>query len=87
MGRRRGRRLLRVRLHAGELTRPVRHGARASIGLLFVFWSVPVSSKGVRATFDVGVWKARVRFLVLPLAVSIVAFGALAVVTAFFQAP
>lgn len=53
--------------------------------LVFPFWSVVTSYKGVRAQFDVGRWKARTWFLILPLLVYFVAFGAVGALYWFFD--
>lgn len=53
-----------------------------SIGILFPFWSCVTSYKGVRATFDVSSWKARIWFLILPIIVYTLGFGLLAVLYA-----
>lgn len=53
--------------------------------MIFPFWSVVVSYRGVRSLFEVGAWRSRIWFLILPLAVYVIAFGALAAVFAFFD--
>ncbi len=44
--------------------------------IVFPYWSVLVSYKGVRARFGVGKWRARLWFLILPTLAYLVAFGA-----------
>jgi hypothetical protein len=55
-------------------------GALGIVPLAFVFWSYVVSYRGVRARFEVNLWPARVWFLILPVAATLVVnglFGAL----------
>lgn len=47
----------------------------STVLLLFPFWSVVVSYRGVRASFPVKVGRARVWFLLLPFAVYVIAYG------------
>lgn len=51
----------------------------AIVLLVFPFWSVVISYKGVRERFDVIVWRARLWFLILPFILYIVGFGVLTI--------
>lgn len=58
-------------------------------GLLFLFWSVYVSYRGVRTVFDAAAWRARVWFLLLPSGVygiSLVVIGLLFAANFFMNA-
>jgi hypothetical protein len=50
--------------------------------LIFPFWSVYTSYRGVRTRFDVAKWKSRVWFLILPSLVFVFAFGVIVVLYA-----
>jgi len=49
----------------------------SSIVLVFIFWSCVTSYKGAKAAFAVTGWKARLWFLIIPVAVYVVALGVL----------
>ena len=53
--------------------------------LIFPFWAVYTSYRGVRTRFEVGKWKARVWFLILPSLVFLVLFGVVAVLYAALE--
>jgi hypothetical protein len=51
----------------------------SSLLLVFPFWSVVVSYRGVRTSFPVKPWPARLWFLILPSLMYVFAFGLLGV--------
>jgi hypothetical protein len=52
--------------------------------LIFPFWSVVTSYLGARVIFDVSPRRARLWFLILPMALYVVAFGLIAALVALF---
>jgi hypothetical protein len=55
--------------------------------VLFPFWSVYASYRGVRTRFDVAKWKSRLWFLILPAVVFAFVFGVIAILYAVLVAP
>lgn len=53
--------------------------------LIFPFWSVYASYRGVRTRFSVTRWRARIWFLILPVLVFAVAFGVIALLYAMME--
>lgn len=54
--------------------------------IIFPFWSIAASYAGARAVFRLGAWRARIWFLILPVMVYLVAFGAIALAAALLGA-
>ncbi len=61
--------------------------AFSTVLLAFPFWGAYVSYRGVRTRFDVGRWRSRIWFLILPCLTFVMALGLIAVLYAILFEP
>jgi hypothetical protein len=59
----------------------------SSVLLVFPFWSLYASYRGARTRFDLGKWRARIWFFILPFLMYMITFGIFAVLYAILVEP